>query len=413
MLKKVTVTNIYTGQTHETIVDTDTHDKALIGSGVGSNETAKIEDIVGIDEKIHRMTSASDSVEDRVKFFNGLANCLDRNIGLIKSLQLQANRVSTPKYRGIIAELVFDLSIGDKFSDAVAKHPSVFPAELLSLIVAGEEAGQLALVCKRIGGAQKKTAKIIKKLKTGMIYPAIVVILAVAVVIIMSYTLVPAMKKLYESMHLELPFGTRALLLISDVLLNQPLTVMVPIFAVFQLFKNWGKIAGNRFMQTVFLKMPIVGNLVRKSASAVGFRCLAMLLESNVRLSSALKITSDASWHWQYKEFFARLGDHIAIGRTLHEAFVMECHWLGFDGRNLSGMIELASETGTGTEMLNEIAADYEDELDGIASQIDKILEPITIIFLGIIVGFLIYAIYGPIFGISDAILPPPKGVKK
>jgi type II secretory pathway component PulF len=90
----------------------------------------------------------------------------------------------------------------------------------------------------------------------------------------------------------------------------------------------------------------------------------------------------------------------------------MECHWLGFDGRNLSGLIELASETGTGTEMLNEIAADYEDELDGIASQIDKILEPITIIFLGIIVGFLIYAIYGPIFSIGDAILPQ-KGAKQ
>ena len=413
MLKKVTITNIYTGQDHETIVDTDTHDKALIGSGVGPSETANIQDVTGLDEKIHRMTTSSDSIEDRVKFFNGLANCLDRNIGLIKSLQLQANRVKTPRYRGIIAELVFDLSIGDKFSDAVAKHPGVFPPELLSLIVAGEEAGQLALVCKRIGGAQKKTAKIIKKLKTGMIYPAIVVILAVTVVIIMSYTLVPAMKKLYESMHMALPMGTRALLVISDVLLNHPIAIMIPIGGLYQLFKNWSKITDKRIMQTIFLKMPIVGNLVRKSASAVGFRCLAMLLESNVRLSSALKITSDASWHWQYKEFFSRLSDHISIGRTMHEAFVMEAHWLGFDGRNLSGMIELASETGTGTEMLNEIASDYEDELDGIASQIDKILEPITIIFLGLIVGFLIYAIYGPIFSIGDAILPPKGGAPK
>ena len=116
-------------------------------------------------------------------FFSGLARCLDRNIGLIKSLQLQANRVKTPKYRGIIAELAYDLSIGEKFSDAASKHPMVFPMEILSLLIAGEEAGQLPAVCKRIGGAQKKTARIIKKLKTGMIYPCIVLVMAVGVVI--------------------------------------------------------------------------------------------------------------------------------------------------------------------------------------------------------------------------------------
>jgi len=409
MLKKVMMTNVHTGQVHEAIVDTDTHEKALIGAGAGNNETTVVEDIVGLDETVHRMTLPKDNLDDRVKFFAGLARCLDRNISMIKSLQLQANRVKSAKYRGVIAELVYDLSIGEKFSAAVEKHPSVFPKELLSLIVAGEEAGQLSAVCKRIGGAQKKTARILKKLKTGMIYPAIVITLAIGVVIVMSYTLVPAMKKLYESMHVALPMGTKILLALSDVLIHKPYTVAIPILGLYFFFKNWGKIAGLKSMQSLFLKLPVVGKIVRKSASAVSFRCLAMLIEANVRLSSALQITANASWHWQYRIFFANLADHVSVGRTLHEGFLIESHWLGEDGRSICGLIALASETGTGTEMLNEIADDYEDELDGLANQIDKLLEPITMVILGTVVGLLVYAIYSPVFSIGDAILPPKK----
>lgn len=409
MLKKVVITNASSGARSETVVDTDTHEKALVGAGVSANENAAVEDIVGLDETVHRLTTPKDSQTDRVAFFNGLAACLERNIGIVKSLQLQANRVKTPKYRGIIAEMVYDLSIGEKFSDAAAKHPMAFPPEIHSLLVAGEEAGQLAAVCKRIGNSQKKTSRIMKKLKTGMIYPAIVLVLGIGVVIAMSYTLVPAMKRLYESLHVALPFGTKALLAISDVLIKQPWTVLFPIGGVVFLFKNFGKIAATKTAQNIFLKLPVVGNLVRKSAAAVSFRCLAMLIDANVRLSQALKITADSSWHWHYKTFFNNIADHVTVGRTLFEGFVTEAHWLGPDSRNLCGLMELCAETGTGTEMLNEIAGDYEDDLDTIASQIDKILEPITILMLGGIVGFLVYAIYAPIFSIGDALLPGKK----
>jgi len=124
-----------------------------------------------------------------------------------------------------------------------------------------------------------------------------------------------------------------------------------------------------------------------------------------VRLSSALDITAQASWHYHYKELFIRLREHIAVGRTLHEAFLMEAHWLGPDARNLCGLIELASETGSGTEMLAEIADDYEEELDNLAATLDKMIEPLTMMILGVMVGFLIYAIYGPMFSLGDVIL--------
>ena len=136
-----------------------------------------------------------------------------------------------------------------------------------------------------------------------------------------------------------------------------------------------------------------------------------------MRISTALQITSESSPHIYYKHFFANLKEHINDGLSMPESFLMESHWLGKDGRTIVGIMDIAGETGSATEMLDEIADDYEDELDSIANQIDKVMEPITILFLGALVGFLVYAIYSPIFGLSKVMLgdkdgnkpPPPK----
>ncbi len=405
MLKKVTITNINTGHKAITLVVTDTHDKAILGCGMSSNETAVIEDVSGVDEKLQILTSPKPGTEDCGAFFSGLGRCLERNISMVKGLKLQVNRVSSPRFKGMIADVVHAITQGEKFSEAMAKFPDLFSADILSLLFAGEEAGQLARVCKRIGIAQKKSSKTLKKLKGAMIYPAIVMVLGVVVVIVMSFTLVPAMAKLFASFGTDLPVPTKILIWLSNLFLHQPYMVALPLAGLYMLFSNFGKIMAQRWTQDICLKLPVIGSLVRKAAASTGFRTLAMLTESNIRLTSALEITASASWHYHYKEFFTRLRDHITVGRNLHEAFLLESHWLGTDGRNLCGLIELASETGSGTEMLSEIADDYEEELDNMAASLDKLIEPLTMLVLGIIVGFLIYAIYGPMFSLGDVIL--------
>ena len=405
MLKKVKITNIHTGKSAEALVDTDSDEKAVLGAGVGSNESTTIATITGVDEKLHRLTSPKPGIDDSAAFFSGLGRCLERNISLTKSLQLQTNRVKSPAYKGMIADLIHGISVGDKLSDVMAKYPRIFPDDMLSLIIAGEEAGQLSKVCNRIATSAKKSSKVLKKLKGGLIYPAVVIVLGVGVVIVMSFTLVPALAGLFASFKTDLPLGTKMLIALSDLFLHRPYLAVLPFVGLYFFFSNWGKISSLRAVQDMFLKLPAIGVIVRKSAAATGFRTLAMLTESNVRLTSALDITSQASWHYHYKELFMRLRDHIGVGRTLHEAFLMEAHWLGPDARNLCGLIELASETGSGTEMLAEIADDYEEELDNLAATMDKMIEPLTMLILGVMVGFLVYAIYAPMFSLGDVIL--------
>lgn len=411
MLKKVTLTNNATGRKHSVVVDTDTDGKAVVGAGKAPNESVKIMAIGGADEMVHRLSEKKPSLDERVAVFGGLARCLDRNISTIKSLELQTGRVKSPRYRGILAELAHQISIGEKLSDAMTQFPDAFPDDVLALIRAGEESGRLSAVCNQIANSQRKTVRILKKLRTGLIYPVIVLVMAVGVTIAMSFTLVPAIAKLYGSMNAKLPLATRGMMAFSDMLVHQPILALVPFILLGILFKNWGKIYRIPAIQRFTLKIPTVGTIVRKSAATVSFRTLAMLLQANVRISTALEITAQSSSHIFYTEFFNRVRDHVIEGQDLPESFLMESHWLGEDGRTISAVMQIASETGSANEMLDEIADDYEDELDMIANQIDKILEPITIICMGVMVGFLVYAIYGPIFGLSKVILPKKKPV--
>jgi type II secretory pathway component PulF len=142
----------------------------------------------------------------------------------------------------------------------------------------------------------------------------------------------------------------------------------------------------------------------------VSFRTLALLLHANVRIATALEIAAKSSNHVEVERFFLVVRDHIADGLSLPESFLMESHRLGPDGRTIAAVVQMAGETGGVNEMLDEIATDYEEDLDIVASSIDKILEPIVLVMLGCIVGGLVYAIYGPIFNLSKVILPQKKG---
>lgn len=245
-----------------------------------------------------------------------------------------------------------------------------------------------------------------------MIYPVIVILLAVVVVIVMSFTLIPAVSKLYASLNAALPLPTQALIWFSNMLISQPYMAAIPIIALVALFKNWGKIYRVPNVQIAFSKIPTIGTLITKTAAMVSFRVLALLLAANVRVATALEIAAKSANHVEFEAFFLRVRDHIVDGLSMPESFLMESHRLGADGRSIAAVVQMAGETGGMNEVLDQIASDYEEQLDLMSAQIDKLLEPLVLIVLGSLVGGIIYAIYGPIFGLSKVMLPE-KGANK
>lgn len=410
MLKKVVLTNVHTLKAFDVVVDTDDDAKAILGAGKAPNEMAAVSDITGLDEFVQRGTSKRPSGEELVIFFGGFARCLERNISAAKSLELLASRMKTPRYRGAIAEIASQILAGDKLSDCFAQHPDLFTENIVALVRAGEESGQIHEVFKQIANTQGKAEKVLRKLKAGLIYPAIVLVLAVVVTIVMSFTLVPAISKLYAAMSVTLPLPTQVMMKFSQILLNQPYLAAIPILGLLAFFRYWPKIYRIPRVHVTLTRLPTVGNIIRKSAAMISFRCLALLLQSNVRVNSALEIAAKSASHKEFEDFFLIVRDHVNDGLSLPESFLMESHRLGPDGRTIASVVQMAGETGGVNEMLDEIASDYEEELDLIASHIDKIIEPIMLVTMGVIVGFLVYAIYGPIFNLSKVILPKKPG---
>jgi len=410
MLKKVRLTNIYNDKSAEVIVDTDSDGKAVFGAGKAPNETAEVTDIAGPDEYVHRLSMKGASLEEAVTLFSGLARCLDRNISLNKSLELIAGRLKTPVYRGAVADINASIQSGETMGEAFAHHPKLFSEDALALIRAGEESGEINTVFRQITSGRAKSLRILRKLRSGMIYPVIVLMLAVGVVIVMSYTIVPSMSKLYASMNVQLPFLTRALTTFSSVLIKHPYVALVPILAVVALARNWSKIYRVPSIQLFFTRIPTVGTLINKTAAMVSFRVLALLLHANVRVATALEIAARSANHVTFEGFFLAVRNHIQDGLSMPESFLMESHRLGPDGRNIAALVQMASETGSMNEVLDELASDYEEELDLMSAQIDKLLEPFVLVILGAVVGGIIYAIYGPIFGLSKVMLPKKDG---
>lgn len=413
MLKQVKLTNIYNGKVSKVIVDTDEDVKAVFGAGKAPNETAEVSDITGADEFVNRVSQKRPGLEEAAQFFNGMARCLQRDIAINKALELMAGRLRTPRMRGAVADISRSIMSGEKMSDAFAMHPDIFTEDVLALIRAGEESGQLDSVFQQITSGREKSLRILRKLKAGMIYPAIVLVLAVGVIIVMSFTLVPSISKLYASMNVTLPLATRLMIGFSDILLHQPYMALVPFGMVFLLIKYWGKIYANSGVQRFFSRVPNIGKLITKTAAMVSFRILALLLQANVRVVTALEIAAKSSGHVDYEEFYLKVRDHIADGLSMPEAFLMECHRLGDDGRGIAAVVQMAGETGSMNEVLDQIATDYEEQLDLMSAQIDKLLEPFVLVILGSVVGGIIYAIYGPIFGLSKVLLPKKPGDKK
>jgi type II secretory pathway component PulF len=138
----------------------------------------------------------------------------------------------------------------------------------------------------------------------------------------------------------------------------------------------------------------------------VSFRILALLLQANVRVATALEIAAKSANHVEFEAFFLRVRDHIVDGLSMPESFLMESHRLGADGRSIAAVVQMAGETGGMNEVLDQIASDYEERLDLMSAQIDKLLEPFVLIILGTVVGGIIYSIYGPIFGMVKVLKP-------
>lgn len=337
------------------------------------------------------------SNRDIVVFTRQLSTMVDAGLPLVRSLDILQSQQKSKKFKRIINTVRDAVESGSTFADSLAKHPSVFSNLYTNLVRAGESGGVLDVVLKRLADYLEKIEQITRKIKGAMVYPAIVIGVAVIVLGIVIVFVVPVFTEMFKDIGTTLPVLTQYIVDISAFVRGNIIYILIALvtlwFSIMLLYKKSPRF--QRLFDAFLLKTPLVGSLIQKTAISRFCRTLATLTSGGIPILEGLDITAKASGNKIVEEAIQRARFEISQGQTLAEPIEKEPAVFPL---MVSQMISVGEQTGALDEMLNKIADFYEDEVDVAVSALLSALEPIMIVFLGGTVGIIVVSMYLPMF---------------
>lgn len=347
------------------------------------------------------MTSVS--VKDKAVFSRQFAALVNAGVALVRGLGVLSEECPNPKLKRSLEEINSDVQQGTSLSEAMGKHPSCFDKLYVSLVQAGEVGGVLDEVLNRLAKLLEDLNRLQNQIKSAMAYPVTVSILAIIIFVAMTVFLLPTFAEIFESFDAELPIFTQIMLQISKFL-RRPINwaIMVAIlFAVSFAYKRYYETpSGRRTMDRIFLKLPLFGDLVQKTATARFCRTFGSLSRSGVPILTSLEIVRDTAGNQVISDAInearkeIQTGGMISLALQQHRVFpIMAIQ-----------MISIGEETGELDQMLMKVADFYEDEVEQAVKALTSIMEPFMIIILGGMVGSILVSMYLPMFAIMEIV---------
>ena len=332
-------------------------------------------------------------------FTRQLATLIDSGLPLLRSLNVLAKQERDKVLKKTIEKLADSVQSGSTFSDALALHPRIFNNLYVNMVRAGEVGGVLELVLNRLSEFQEKAAKIKNKVLSAMVYPIIVMTMAVGILVFLLVFIVPRFEAIFHDLlgDKPLPPVTQFVLGVSGFMKNHGLVLLAAVVAIVVLYNFFGRTRRGRLAIDIFkLRMPLFGNLNRKTAISRFARTLGTLVTSGVPILQALNITRETAGNSAMARAIARVHDSVKEGESIVQP--MEAG-KSFPPMVVS-MIDVGEETGKLPEMLLKIADVYDDEVDNAVAALTSMLEPIMIVFLAVIVGTIVLALFTPLISI-------------
>jgi type IV pilus assembly protein PilC len=334
-------------------------------------------------------------------FTRQLATMIDAGLPLVQSLEVLSSQQDNKVFKDILRGIREDVEGGSTFAGALKKHPTAFNELYTNLVVAGEEGGILDTILNRLAAYIEKAEALKKKVKSALIYPATIVTVAVAVVMILMIFVIPVFESMFKSAGNTLPLPTVIVVTMSKMI-KKYIVIFVPaLILLFFLFKRYYKTENGRaVVDRLLLKSPVFGPLFRKIAVARFSRTLGTLVSSGVPILDGLTIVSRTSGNRAIEIAIMNARASIREGETIAEPL----------GRSslfppmVIQMIAVGESTGALDTMLSKIAEFYEDEVDVAVSNLTSLLEPLLMMFLGVVIGGVVIAMYLPIFNMAGAV---------
>lgn len=320
---------------------------------------------------------------------------IDAGLPLVQCLEILGTQEEDKNFAATILATRSDVESGASLADAMKKHPKAFDPLFTNMIAAGEAGGILDTILKRLATYIEKAVKLKGQVKSAMIYPVAVIVIAVLVVGVILWKVIPTFAALFSGLGAELPLPTRIVIALSDFLVQFMPFIIVAIVAIGYGFKQYyGTVGGRKTIDGLTLKLPILGLIMRKIAVARFCRTLATLLSSGVPILDGLDITARTSGNSVVEDAILATRKSIERGETI-SAPLKET---GVFPPMVTQMIAVGETTGALDTMLSKIADFYEDEVDTAVAGLLTLLEPVMIAFLGAVVGGIVIAMYLPIF---------------
>lgn len=354
--------------------------------------------------EIHLKLPGSSGVsrKELVIFTRQFSTMIDAGLPLVQGLDILGNQAENPHFKQVLREVKERVESGATFADALADHPKVFDDLYVQLVRAGELGGILDTILQRLAVYIEKAEALKSKVKGAMIYPSVVMVVALGVVTVLLLFVTPVFEEMFSAAGGDLPGPTQLIVDLSDWLrayILHLLGVLIVLVAAFVAFAKT-KI-GSRLIDAGLLKAPVFGDLLRKVAVARFTRTLGTMLSSGVPILDAMDVTAKTAGNAVLEDAIFGVRSKISEGRTIVQPLVEAKVF----PQMVVEMIGVGEATGAMDTMLNKIADFYDEEVDAAVSALTSLIEPILIVFLGGIVGFFVAAMYLPIFTMADSIM--------
>jgi type IV pilus assembly protein PilC len=365
--------------------------------------------VLSIQEKIGRKgktAGGSVALQDLVIFTRQLATMIDAGLAMVQSLQALADQTSNKVMRDTIKDVCTRVEGGDSFSEALVKHPKTFNKLYVCMVGAGERGGLLAEILSRLATYLENTAKLRKKVKSAMMYPTAVTIVAIGITIFLLVKVVPVFGDVYKSFGSKLPGPTQFLINVSNLVQHYLIYMMALAVAIGYSWFAWLKTKkGREFWDSTRIKLPIFGSIAHKICLARFTRTLASLIRSGVPILEVLQIVSNTVGNVVMEKAVRAAatdierGEGISVALGKHPVFPTM----------IIRMVTAGEQTGKIENMLERISDFLDDEIETTLGGLTSLIEPLLIVFLGVTVGGIAVCMFLPIFKMSEIINPSGK----
>lgn len=339
--------------------------------------------------------------KDVIVFARQFATMIDAGLPIIQCLDILQSQQPNATFKTMLKTIKDAVESGTTLADSLKRYPKQFDSLFVNMVAAGEAGGILDIILKRLAGYMEKAAKLKRKVKGAMVYPAITIAVAVVVVAVILIFVIPVFQDMFASFGGSLPGPTLMVIAMSDFVKSKIHWIIIALILFFFVFKKYyGTVKGRLTIDSLMLKMPVVGILIRKVAVAKFTRTMGTMLSSGVAILEALDIVAKTSGNRVVENAIYNVRTGIAEGRTMAEPLQAS----GVFPPMVCQMIAVGESTGALDAMLEKIADFYDEEVDQAVENLTAMIEPAMIVFLGVIVGGLIVSMYLPIFKMAGTI---------